>query len=86
MSVGDWAWVDTSRNQAGNVRHVDKQVGVDAIGDATKPFPIANLRVCRKTSDYDARFMFGRQCFDLVIVNFTCFRIETVLNGIVNLA
>ena len=70
------------RNQAGDVRHVDKQVRADAVCDFPEARPVGYLGIGRKTGHDHLRFVRRRQRLHLVVVDQTGVSVQPVLDCI----
>ena len=85
--VAEWHRVRifATGNQAGIVRHIDKEVCTDFIGDFTEFCPVDLQRVGRCTGHNHFRFMFKSQAFYFGIIENFVF-IQTISNGVVEFA
>ncbi|CWS34438.1 Uncharacterised protein [Neisseria meningitidis] len=85
--VAEWHRVGifATGNQSGVVRHVDKEVCADFIGDFAEFCPVDLQRVGRRTRHNHFGFVFEREAFDFGIIEHFVF-IQTISNGIVEFA
>ncbi len=47
--------MDTARDETGEMRHVDQEIGADAVGDLPETFEIPGTRIGRATGDDQLR-------------------------------
>ncbi len=71
--------------KAGDVSHVDEQVGADLVGDGAEARPVDLLRIGRKARHDHLRLVFQRQLFDFVVVD-QALVVHAVLDGVEDLA
>ena len=85
--VAEWHGVGifATGNQTGIVRHVDKEVCADFIGDFAEFCPVDLQCVGRCAGHNHFGFVFERQAFDFGIIENFVF-IQTISNGIVEFA
>ena len=85
--VAEWYGVRifAAGNQASIVRHIDKEVCADFIGDFAEFCPVDLQRVGRCTGHNHFGFVFKSQAFDFGIIENFVF-IQTISNGIVEFA
>ena len=85
--VAEWYRVGifATGNQAGVVRHIDKEICTHFIGDFAEFRPVDLQRVGRCAGHNHFGFVFKRQAFDFGIVENFIF-IQTISNGIVEFA
>ena len=81
----NWVRVHASGNQAGNVGHVDEQVGTDLVGDGAEAGEVQNLRVGREAGNDHLRLVLDGQALDFVVVD-QAVGVDAVLDGVVQLA
>ncbi|MNO97992.1 hypothetical protein D3C76_897220 [compost metagenome] len=77
--------VHASGNQAGNVGHVDEQVGTDLVGDFAEAWEVQHLRVGREAGNDHLRLVLDSQALDFVVVD-QAVAVDAVLDGVVQLA
>ena len=77
--------VQTGRNQAGDVGHVDEQQRPDLVSDGAETREVQHARIGRETGDDHLRLMLDGQAFDFVVIDQAVF-VDAVLHGVVKLA
>jgi hypothetical protein len=85
MRVWQRTRVNARGDQAGDVRHVDEQVGADLVGDGAHARPVDDLRIRRKTGDDHLRLVFERELLHVVVVD-EAVGVHAVLHRIEDLA
>ncbi|MNN18095.1 hypothetical protein D3C81_1313000 [compost metagenome] len=85
--IGVWQriGVQACRNQAGDMGHVDEQVGADLVGDLAETWKIQGLGVGRETRHDHLRLMLDGQALHLVVID-QAVGVDAVLHGVVQLA
>ena len=73
-------------NQSAQVRDVSQQVCADAVGDAAKGLPVGDPGVGRVTADDHLRLALFRQFHDGFVVDLLGFRVDGVVDDLVELA
>ncbi len=68
------------------MRHIDQQVGADLIRDSPKCLPVDDSRISREPGNDHLRRVFLREIPNRMVVNEAAHRIDTVLNGPIELA
>src|SRR5690606_15915531 len=77
--------VHAGGNQAGDVGHVDEQVGTDLVGDGAEAREVENLRIGAETGNDHFRLVLDGQALDFVVVD-QALVVDAVLHGVVELA
>ena len=77
--------IDTGRDQAGDMRHVDEQIGADLVGDRAHARPVDDLRIRRESANDHLRLVLEREALDFVVVDQAMF-VHAVLHGVEDLA
>jgi hypothetical protein len=82
IGVGDGGGVDPGGHQAGDMGHVDHQVGPDGAGDVGKGAEIDDSRVGRRPGDDHLRPVDPGQFFHGPVIDAPGFRIEAVMGEV----
>ena len=85
VGEGDRVGVDPGGDQAGEVGHVDEQVGTHGIGDGAEAGEVQHLGVGGVAGDDDLGLVFLGQALDLGVVD-QALLVDAVLHGVVQLA
>ena len=83
---GDWARVDTRRDQPRNVCHINQQVGPDFVCDLAEFRPVQYPAVGRKSTDNHFRLVCHGELPQRVVVDQTRAVVDTVLHCVIDLA
>ncbi len=73
-------------DEAGDVRHVDDEVGADALGDLREARPVDDARVGREAGDDHLRPVLVGQALHLLVVDLAGIGADAVLRGAEELA
>ena len=69
MGVRQRARMESGRDEAGKMRHVDHEIGADGIGDRAEPLEIDDARIGGTAGDDEGRLVLLGEPLDLVIVD-----------------
>src|SRR5690606_12741123 len=86
VGVGQRVRVHASGNQAGDVGHVDEQVGAYLVGDGAEAREVQDLGVGGEAGDDHLRLVLNGQALDFVVVDQAGGGVQAVLHGLVDLA
>ena len=78
--------VDAGRHQPRHVRHVDDEVGADALGDGGEARPVDDARVGGKSGDDHLRPVFFGEPLHLLVIDLAGVGTDAVLRGAKELA
>ena len=82
MRMGERAWVNTSSNETGEMRHVHHQERPDFIGNLAEGSKIDMTWIGRATGDDHFRLMFPGEGADLIEINLVCVFRDAVMHGV----
>ena len=75
-----------ARDQAGEMRHVDHQIGVDLVGHGAEPGEVDDPRIGAAAGNDQFGPMFSGQAFEFVVVDAAVLTAYAVLNRVEPLA
>jgi hypothetical protein len=73
--------VHAGGDQAGDVGHVDEQVGADLVGDGAEARPVDDLRIGGEAGDDHLRLVLDGEALDFVVID-QALLVDAVLDGV----
>ena len=82
MRMRQRARMRAAGNEAGEMRHIDHQIGADAVGNAAEPGEIDDARIGAAAGNDQPRLVLFGEALDLVVIDAAVFGANPVMDGV----